>query len=71
MRKPVFRVSDQVQHKPGCTATKDGLKLEILDIDSTVQYFEDIKLLYDVFCMEALPLPLRAWDTRYHWKWAR
>ena len=23
MRKPVFRVSDPVQHKPGCTAT-DG-----------------------------------------------
>ena len=24
MRKPVFRVSDQVRHKPGCTATEDG-----------------------------------------------
>ena len=22
--KPVFRVSDKVQHKPGCTATEDG-----------------------------------------------
>ena len=24
IRKPVFRVSDQVSHKPGCTATEDG-----------------------------------------------
>ena len=24
MRKPVFVVSDKVQHKPGCTVTEDG-----------------------------------------------
>ena len=24
LRKPVFGVSDQVPHKPGCTATEDG-----------------------------------------------
>ena len=24
VRKPVFGVSDQVRHKPGCTATGDG-----------------------------------------------
>ena len=24
MRKPVFGVSDQVGHKPGCTDTEDG-----------------------------------------------
>ena len=24
LRKPVFRVSDQVPHKPGCTAIEDG-----------------------------------------------
>ena len=24
VRKPVFGVSDQVPHKPGCTATEDG-----------------------------------------------
>ena len=24
VRKPGFRVSNQVRHKPGCTATKDG-----------------------------------------------
>ena len=24
VRKPVLGVSDQVQHKPGCTATEDG-----------------------------------------------
>ena len=29
MRKPVFGVSDQVLHKPGCTATEDGWRLEI------------------------------------------
>ena len=28
MRKPVFKVSDQVRHKPGCTATEDGLITE-------------------------------------------
>ena len=29
MRKQVFGVSDQVLHKPGCTATEDGCRLEI------------------------------------------
>ena len=29
MRNSVFMVSDQVQHKPGCTITEDGLKIEI------------------------------------------
>ena len=24
VRRPVFRVSDQVRHKPGCTVTEDG-----------------------------------------------
>ena len=28
-RKPVFGASDQVRHKPGCTATEDGWRLEI------------------------------------------
>ena len=32
MRKSVFGVSDQVRHKPGCTATEDGLRLEISDL---------------------------------------
>ena len=31
VRKPVFRVSDQVPHKPGCTVTEDGERLEISD----------------------------------------
>ena len=31
--KPVFGGSDQVQHKPDCTATEDGYRLEILDLD--------------------------------------
>ena len=34
VRKQVFRVSDQVRHKPGCTATEDGYKLEIMDLES-------------------------------------
>ena len=29
MRKPVFGGSDQVRHKPGCTATEDSQRLEI------------------------------------------
>ena len=29
VRKPDFGVSDQVIHKPGCTVTEDGKKLEI------------------------------------------
>ena len=29
-------VSDQVRHKPGCTATEDGQRLEILDLGSRV-----------------------------------
>ena len=32
--KPVFRVSDQVRHKPGCTATGNGYMLEISDLES-------------------------------------
>ena len=32
MRKLVFRVSNQVQHKPGCIATEDGERLEISDL---------------------------------------
>ena len=34
VRKPVFRVFNQVPHKPGCTATEDGLGLEIWYIGS-------------------------------------
>ena len=33
-RKQVFRVSDQVRHKPGCTTTEDHFRLEILDFGS-------------------------------------
>ena len=29
MRKPVFRVSDQVRNKLGCTTTEDGKGFEI------------------------------------------
>ena len=34
VRKPVFGVSDQVRHKPACTATEDGYRLEISDLES-------------------------------------
>ena len=34
VRKPVFGVSDQVRHKPGCTASEDDKKLEISDLES-------------------------------------
>ena len=34
MNKPVFGVSDHVRHKPGCTATEDGFRLEISDLGS-------------------------------------
>ena len=33
-RKPVFRVSDQVQHKQGCTNTEDGKSLENSELGS-------------------------------------
>ena len=36
VRKPVFGVTDQVRHKPGCTATEDSQRLEILDLGSRV-----------------------------------
>ena len=36
VRKPVFGVSDQVQHKPGYTTTEDGKRLEILDLGRSV-----------------------------------
>ena len=31
--KLVFGVSDQVQHKLGCTAIEDGKRLELLDLE--------------------------------------
>ena len=33
VRKPDFGVSDLVRHKRGCTATEDGQRLEISDLD--------------------------------------
>ena len=34
VRKPNNLGSDQVRHKPGCTVTEDGKRLEILDLES-------------------------------------
>ena len=36
IRKQVFGVSDQVLHKPACTVSEDGYRLEILDIRSDI-----------------------------------
>ena len=35
-RTPVFGLSDQGLHKPGCTATEDGLRLEISDLGRNI-----------------------------------
>ena len=29
--------SDQARHKPGCTVTKDGYRLGVLDLESTIR----------------------------------
>ena len=34
MRKPVFGVSNQARHNPGCLATEDGHRLEISALGS-------------------------------------
>ena len=34
IRKSVFKVSNQVRHKPGCSATEDGQWLEISDLEN-------------------------------------
>ena len=34
LRKPVFGISDHVRHKPVCTATQDGYRIEISDLGS-------------------------------------
>ena len=38
MRKPVFGVSDQAPHKPGCKTTQDGWRLEISYIGEGLYY---------------------------------
>ena len=45
MRKPVFGVSDQVQHKLGCTTTEDGKRLEISDLGNRGIALSHIPLL--------------------------
>ena len=35
VKKSVIRVSDQIGHKPGCTTTEDGHRLEISDFESS------------------------------------
>ena len=34
VKETLFGISDQVQHKPRCTATEVGLRLEISDLGS-------------------------------------
>ena len=43
MRKPVIRVSDQVPHKPGCSATEDGWRFVISDLGSRGIVFRVVK----------------------------
>ena len=38
-RKPVFGVYNQVRHKPGCTATVDGYRLEISNLEVEGVYY--------------------------------
>ena len=38
-RNPVFGVSDQVRHKPGCTTIEFSLRLELLDLGSRGMYY--------------------------------
>ena len=47
MRKPVFGVSDQVRHKPVCTATGDEKRLESSDFNFRYKLIEG---LYDPLC---------------------
>ena len=39
MTKPVFGVSDQVRHEPGCATTLDGRRLEISDKEVEGLYY--------------------------------
>ena len=52
MRKPVYGMSEQVQHKPACTATEDGYMLEISDLGSRgiVLYFNTAKTKALISC---------------------
>ena len=34
VRKPVLGVSDQIRHKPGCTASEDSYDFETSDLGS-------------------------------------
>ena len=43
--RPVFRVSDQVQHELGCTATGNGYRLEISDLGSTFYVVKETALI--------------------------
>ena len=39
VRKPVSGYFDKVQHKPGCTTTKDSLRLETSDLNREELYY--------------------------------
>ena len=43
--RPVFGVSDQVQHKLGCTATENDYRLEISDLGSTIYVGKENELI--------------------------
>ena len=48
VRKPIFGVSDQVRHVPGCTATEDGKRLEILYLGSRGIVRSDLRLCFRI-----------------------
>ena len=60
MRKPVFGISDQVWHKPGCTTTEDGYSIEISDLESrgTVLLCSENKGAVQLPCYHAADLRL-------------
>ena len=60
MRKPAFEVADQVRHKPGCTATDTGKRLETSDykVEGLYYLFSEHKDTDQLrgYCAADLPL---------------
>ena len=58
-RKPVFRVCDQVQHKPACAITEDGQKLEISEVVALYYPCSENKDTDQLYCTADLRLCFR------------
>ena len=50
MRKPILGVPEQVRHKPVCTTTEDGWRLEISDLGSGEMYYPVAKTKALISC---------------------